>query len=117
MRTRGAVLRSVPGKFEVVELEVDDPRQNELRVKMTASGLCHSDDHVASGAVGVPILPMCGGREVPAWSRLLGPTRPGGRWVTTSCFVPACLWQMSMVRIGHAKPLRPWCHTARGVAV
>ncbi|MGV9301351.1 hypothetical protein, partial [Amycolatopsis sp. NPDC003676] len=32
--SRGAVLRETPGRYEVVEQEVEDPRQGELRVQM-----------------------------------------------------------------------------------
>lgn len=45
MKTRGAIVRETPGTYEVVDLELDGPRQNELTVKMVAAGLCHSDDH------------------------------------------------------------------------
>jgi NDMA-dependent alcohol dehydrogenase len=63
MQTRGAIVRKAPGKYEVVDLEVDDPRENEVQVKMVASGLCHSDDHVATGDMPVGIYPMAGGHE------------------------------------------------------
>ncbi|MDQ4118648.1 MAG: alcohol dehydrogenase, partial [Actinomycetota bacterium] len=51
MRTRGAVVRKAPGKYEVVDLELDDPRPDEVQVKLVASGLCHSDDHFATGDI------------------------------------------------------------------
>ncbi|MBF6245716.1 NDMA-dependent alcohol dehydrogenase [Nocardia elegans] len=63
MRTRGAVLLESPGRYEVVELEMDDPRPGEIRVKMVASGLCHSDDHFAVGDQTPGILPIAGGHE------------------------------------------------------
>jgi S-(hydroxymethyl)glutathione dehydrogenase/alcohol dehydrogenase len=63
MHTRGAVIRQAPGKYEVVDLEVDDPRDNEVQVKMVATGLCHSDDHVATGDMPVGIYPFAGGHE------------------------------------------------------
>ena len=49
IKTRTSVIRQVPGKYETVEIDLDDPRQNEVTVKVAASGLCHSDDHVATG--------------------------------------------------------------------
>ena len=58
MKTRGAIMRSAPGKWEVVDMEFDDPRQGELLIRMTASGLCHSDDHVATGDIPVGKYPM-----------------------------------------------------------
>ncbi|WP_127782187.1 NDMA-dependent alcohol dehydrogenase [Rhodococcus sp. X156] len=63
MQTRGAIIRQAPGKYEVVDLELDRPRQNELLVKMVASGLCHSDDHLATGDLPVGSYPFCGGHE------------------------------------------------------
>ena len=63
MRTRGAVVTKAPGAYEVVDLEVDDPRQGELLVRMVASGLCHSDDHIATGDLPVPLYPYLGGHE------------------------------------------------------
>lgn len=63
MQTRGAIVRQAPGKYEVVDLEVDDPRDGEIQVKMVASGLCHSDDHVATGDIPVGVYPFAGGHE------------------------------------------------------
>ena len=39
MRTRAAVLRSHPGKWEIVELDLDDPKDDEVLVKVDASGV------------------------------------------------------------------------------
>ena len=43
IQTRTSVVRHVPGKYETVEVDLDDPRQDEVTVKLAASGLCHSD--------------------------------------------------------------------------
>jgi S-(hydroxymethyl)glutathione dehydrogenase/alcohol dehydrogenase len=63
MRTRGAVVRSAPGKYEVVDLDLDDPRPEEVQVRMVAAGLCHSDDHIATGDLPVAVYPYAGGHE------------------------------------------------------
>ena len=42
IKTRGAVLRQIPGKFEVTELDLDEPGPGEVLVRMVATGLCHS---------------------------------------------------------------------------
>jgi NDMA-dependent alcohol dehydrogenase len=92
MLTRGAVLREVPGVFEVVELEVDDPRQGEIRVRMVASGLCHSDDHHATGDMKVGMLPFAGGHEGAGVVEAVGPHTTGfaeGDHVVFS-FLPSC---------------------------
>jgi NDMA-dependent alcohol dehydrogenase len=63
MQTRGAIVRQAPGKYEVVDLEVDDPQENEIQVQLVASGMCHSDDHVATGDIPVAVYPFAGGHE------------------------------------------------------
>lgn len=92
MRTRGAILRKAPGKFEVVDLDLDEPRQGELQVKMAATGLCHSDDHITTGDMPVGIYPMCGGHEGSGVVEKVGPNTPGyevGDHVVFS-FLPGC---------------------------
>lgn len=96
--TRGAVIRSAPGKFEVVDLEVDDPRQGEVEVTMVASGLCHSDDHIATGDIPVGTYPFAGGHEGSGIVTKAGANKKGlkeGDHVVFS-FLPSC---------GHCR----WC--------
>jgi S-(hydroxymethyl)glutathione dehydrogenase/alcohol dehydrogenase len=92
MKVRAAVIRQAPGKYEVMDLELDDPRQGELRVKMVAAGLCHSDDHVATGDMAVAALPFAGGHEGAGVVDVVGPNTPGfapGDKVVFS-FLPSC---------------------------
>jgi NDMA-dependent alcohol dehydrogenase len=92
MRTRGAVIRHAPGKYEVVDLELDAPRQDELLVKMTASGLCHSADHLATWDLPVPLYPFFGGHEGAGVVEAVGPDTRGwevGDHVVFS-FIPGC---------------------------
>lgn len=63
MKTRAAILRQSPGTYETAELDLDEPRCGEILVRMVASGLCHSDDHLATGDLPPGIHPMCGGHE------------------------------------------------------
>ncbi|MFD5811429.1 NDMA-dependent alcohol dehydrogenase [Rhodococcus aetherivorans] len=92
MKSRGAVLRQAPGKFEIVDLVVDEPRQNEIRVRMVASGLCHSDDHMATGDLPVAVYPVCGGHEGAGIVESVGPNtsgfEPGDKVIFS--FLPAC---------------------------
>lgn len=86
------MLHQAPGKFEIVDFEVDDPRQGEIRVKMVAAGLCHSDDHMATGDLPVAVYPVCGGHEGAGVVESVGPNTPGfaaGDRVVFS-FLPAC---------------------------
>ena len=63
MYTRGAVIREAPGTYEVVDLELDDPRPGEVQIELIAAGLCHSDDHIATGDLPVPRYPFAGGHQ------------------------------------------------------
>jgi S-(hydroxymethyl)glutathione dehydrogenase/alcohol dehydrogenase len=91
-------MRSAPGKWEVVDLLSDDPRPGEIQVKVTACGLCHSDDHLATGDIPVGHYPMCGGHEAAGVVIAAGANNRGfteGDHIVTS-FLPAC---------GHCR----WC--------
>lgn len=93
MRTRGAVIQQIPGTFEVINLEVDDPRPDELQVQVVASGMCHSDDHHAKGDVHVGMLPFAMGHEgAGIVTRVGGPNTKGireGDHVVFSA-IPSC---------------------------
>ena len=61
MKTQAAVLFSQPGKWEVTEVDLDEPKANEVLVRMVAAGLCHSDDHMDTGDMPSMKLPLAGG--------------------------------------------------------
>jgi NDMA-dependent alcohol dehydrogenase len=63
MKTRTAIVRQIPSEYEVVELDLEAPRTGELTVKMVSAGLCHSDDHLATGDMPMATLPFAGGHE------------------------------------------------------
>jgi Zn-dependent alcohol dehydrogenase len=57
-----------------------------------ASGLCHSDDHIATGDMPVPTYPFCGGHEGAGVVEKVGAGTPGwevGDHVVFS-FIPGC---------------------------
>jgi S-(hydroxymethyl)glutathione dehydrogenase/alcohol dehydrogenase len=92
VNTRGAIMRSAPGTWEVTDLVVDDPQAGELQVKLAASGLCHSDDHVATGDFPVGQYPFLGGHEGAGVVTGVGPGTKGfteGDHVVFS-FLPGC---------------------------
>jgi NDMA-dependent alcohol dehydrogenase len=62
MRTTAAVLWEPGGKWELEEVELDAPSAGEVMVELTASGLCHSDEHLVTGDLPA-VLPMVGGHE------------------------------------------------------
>ncbi|HUA46820.1 MAG TPA: NDMA-dependent alcohol dehydrogenase [Solirubrobacteraceae bacterium] len=92
MQTRAAILREVPGKWEVHRVELDPPREHEVLVRIVASGLCHSDDHFATGDIPPGHLPFCGGHEAAGVVEAIGPGVSGlsvGDHIVTS-FIPSC---------------------------
>lgn len=92
MRTRAAVLYEAPGKWSVEEVELDAPKHGEVLVTMVAAGLCHSDDHIATGDQPTAHLPFVAGHEGAGIVAEVGPGVTAlevGDHVLTS-FIPAC---------------------------
>jgi alcohol dehydrogenase (nicotinoprotein) len=91
MRTRAAVLRGPHQDWEVTELELDPPREGEVRIRYEAAGLCHSDQHVQTGDIN-PRFPLVGGHEGSGVIEQVGPgvtrVKPGDHVVCA--FIPAC---------------------------
>jgi propanol-preferring alcohol dehydrogenase len=52
------------GPFQLVELEIRDPGPNEVRVKVEACGVCHSDAMTRGGAYPGLTLPRVPGHEI-----------------------------------------------------
>ncbi|XP_003225789.1 alcohol dehydrogenase 1B [Anolis carolinensis] len=59
IKCKAAVLFEVKQPLHIVEIEVAPPKAHEVRVKILASGICRSDDHVLNGTLKVkfPIIP------------------------------------------------------------
>lgn len=92
MKTRAAILRELNTPWEVVEVDLDEPRQGEVTVQLHGSGLCHSEVHVVNGEMGVSHLPVCGGHEGAGVIVAVGPNTPGfeeGDHVVLTA-LPAC---------------------------
>ncbi|MGH9135659.1 MAG: alcohol dehydrogenase catalytic domain-containing protein, partial [Acidimicrobiales bacterium] len=62
MKTKAAILWEVGGPWSVEEIDLDPPQHDEVLVKLAASGLCHSDEHLVTGDLPFP-LPIIGGHE------------------------------------------------------
>ncbi|MEM9748657.1 MAG: NDMA-dependent alcohol dehydrogenase [Actinomycetota bacterium] len=94
MKTRAAILRGINEPWSVEEIELDPPQAGEVLVKLAASGMCHSDEHVVTGdlAGATPPPPMIGGHEGAGVVMEVGPgvvwLEPGDHVVFG--FVPAC---------------------------
>lgn len=91
MRTRAAVIRGAGQQWQITELELDEPRAGEVRIKFAYSGLCHSDEHIRTGD-SLGRLPMVGGHEgsgvVEAVGEGVTRVKVGDRVVCS--FIPAC---------------------------
>ncbi|NIJ12528.1 S-(hydroxymethyl)glutathione dehydrogenase/alcohol dehydrogenase [Saccharomonospora amisosensis] len=92
MRTRAAALLEQPGKWQIVDVDLDEPSFNEVLVRFEAAGLCHSDDHAATGDMPVGKLPLIGGHEGAGVVEAVGPgvsSLAVGDHVVAQ-FVPSC---------------------------
>jgi len=60
---KAAVLREMPGRLQIEDVEVDAPAAGEVLVRTAAAGVCHSDQHVLDGIVNFYATPMVLGHE------------------------------------------------------
>lgn len=101
MKTKAAVLWNVGDPWSVEDVELDPPKAGEVLVRVLASGLCHSDEHLTTGDM-PSVLPMVAGHEGAGIIEEVGPgvtrVRPGDHVVVM--FMPAC---------GRCR----WCATGR----
>lgn len=51
---KAAVMRERNAPLAIEEVEIDEPRGHEVRVRTAASGVCHSDLHVVEGTLPMP---------------------------------------------------------------
>ncbi|WP_243654503.1 alcohol dehydrogenase catalytic domain-containing protein [Novosphingobium sp. PhB57] len=58
-RGMGAVDRP-EGRFDIEEIAIDTPKGREVLVQVKASGLCHSDLHLAEADFGTPLPAVLG---------------------------------------------------------
>ena len=91
MKTKGALLWGVKEEWSVEEIELGDPVAGEVQVQLAASGLCHSDEHLVTGATPVG-FPAIGGHEGAGVVTKVGPgvtsLKEGDHVVLA--FIPAC---------------------------
>ena len=62
MKTTAAILWETNTPWSVEEIELDPPGPGEVLVKLAASGMCHSDEHLVTGDLPFE-LPIIGGHE------------------------------------------------------
>lgn len=92
MRIHAAVLREPGTPVRVEEVALDEPKADEVLVRVAAAGVCHSDVRFADGALGKGRWPMVLGHEgagvVESVGGAVTHVQPGDR--VAFCFVPAC---------------------------
>jgi NDMA-dependent alcohol dehydrogenase len=91
MKTKAAVLWEVNAPWSVEEIELDEPKAGEVLVKLAASGMCHSDEHLVTGDLPFA-LPIIGGHEGAGVVQAVGEgvswLEPGDHVVFG--FIPSC---------------------------
>lgn len=108
MKSQAAVLHGVGQDWRIETIELDPPHAGEVVVKMAVAGICHSDDHFATGdsvpdenlialieAAGMPMpewFPLLGGHEGAGIVEEVGPgvtsLQPGDHVAVS--FIPTC---------------------------
>jgi len=91
MQTEAAILWEPHTDWSVEPIELDPPKAGEVLVKLAASGMCHSDEHLVTGDLAA-WLPIIGGHEGAGVVEEVGPgvtaLAPGDHVVFG--FIPAC---------------------------
>ncbi len=92
MRMSAPVLHAVREPLVVEELEIDDPKQGEVMVRMVASGVCHSCLFAADGSWDDTLTPIVLGDEGSGIVEKVGPgvtgLRPGDHVILS--WAPTC---------------------------
>ncbi|UXY26618.1 Zn-dependent alcohol dehydrogenase [Streptomyces sp. HUAS TT20] len=60
MAVRAAVLPAIGAPLEITEVELPDPGPGQVRVRLAAAGVCHSDLSLSDGTMRVPVPAVLG---------------------------------------------------------
>ena len=63
MRTRAAVAVAAGKPLEIMEVNLDGPKEGEVLVEIKATGICHTDEFTLSGADPEGLFPAILGHE------------------------------------------------------
>ncbi|MBL9046028.1 MAG: S-(hydroxymethyl)glutathione dehydrogenase/class III alcohol dehydrogenase [Tabrizicola sp.] len=63
MRTRAAVAVAAGKPLQIMEVNLDDPKESEVLIEIKATGICHTDEFTLSGADPEGIFPSILGHE------------------------------------------------------
>lgn len=91
VKTKAAVLWELNAPWSIEEIDLDPPGPNEVLVKLVASGMCHSDEHLVTGDLPAA-FPIIGGHEGAGVVQQVGSSvtwlQPGDHIVFG--FIPSC---------------------------
>jgi S-(hydroxymethyl)glutathione dehydrogenase/alcohol dehydrogenase len=104
MDVKASIVSELNGPWHTETVEIDEPHAYEVRVKVAFSGLCHSDEHLRTGALGndpavlemisgrTSMYPIIGGHEGSGIVDVVGEgvtsVKPGDHVATS--FIPSC---------------------------
>ncbi|CKT99715.1 zinc-containing alcohol dehydrogenase NAD-dependent [Mycobacterium tuberculosis] len=92
MKTKGALIGEFNQPWSVEEIEIGDPRKDEVKIQMEAAGMCRSDHHLVTGDIPMAGFPVLGGHEGAGIVTEVGPGvddfAPGDHVVLA--FIPSC---------------------------
>lgn len=92
MNTKGALIWEFNQPWSVEEIEIGDPRKDEVKIQMEAAGMCRSDHHLVTGDIPMAGFPVLGGHEGAGIVTEVGPGvddfAPGDHVVLA--FIPSC---------------------------
>src|SRR5216110_3259666 len=92
MKTRAAVAFAPKQPLEIVEVDLDGPKQGEVLVEIMATGICHTDAYTLDGFDSEGIFPSILGHEGAGIVREVGPgvisVKPGDHVIPL--YTPEC---------------------------
>lgn len=63
VKTKGALIWEFNQPWSIEEIEIGDPRHDEVKIQLEAAGMCHSDHHLVTGGIPMAGFPVLGGHE------------------------------------------------------
>lgn len=89
---KAAVAKAAEKELEVEEIQVEEPREGEVRVKILYTGVCHTDEYTRSGLDPEGIFPSILGHEGAGIVESVGPgvtsVEVGDHVIP--CYIPQC---------------------------
>ena len=94
MKIAAAICSEKGGSFSIEQVELDEPREDEILVKVAASGICHTDMTVRDEFYGTPLPAVLGHEGVGVVERVgakITKVQPGDRVVLTYNSCGTCI--------------------------